>query len=334
MIACMAGAARASADDGVPYRIDYRPAPSCPGIEHFAEQLSARTRRLLPAKPGAAALTFVVEITETAGAVEGRLLLVEAGGNSTERAVPGSNCVEVLDAMALIAAVTVDPGASLGPLPEAEPKPPPVVAEPAAPPAPTTPPPSRTYPSGWGVGTALSVESNLAPDPLPALGVYAELWGERRGPWAPYARAGLHRAQSGTIDPPADAAEGLRSGHSQLTWLSGRLLACPVAFSVERIVGRPCGSFDLGVLRGRGYFADGEGPATQTTVWMAAGVAVEVELLVSERLLVGVDAGLATTLRRGQFFLSPRYFGQPQSKVHEIGAFAAHGGLRVGLRFF
>lgn len=333
-----ASALPARAAERVPYRVDYRGAASCPGVDHFTRQLSARSRRLVPAPGADPALTFVVEITESAQAVEGRLLLIEPNGTVTERIVPGSNCTEVLDALALVAAVSVDPGATLEPAAEPEPEPAPVRPEPppSAPPparAPEPAAPKRTS-GGWGAGTAVSVESNLAPDPVPAFGIYAELLGQQQGPWTPYARAGLHRAQSATIEVPAGAPEGLRSGHAQLTWFSGRLIACPVALGVRTVTARPCASFDLGVLRGNGYFTADQRPAAESTVWMAAGASIEVELVVAEHLRLGLDGGLSNALRRGQFFLAPRYFGQSRLRVHEIGALAWHGGALVGIRFF
>jgi hypothetical protein len=184
------------------------------------------------------------------------------------------------------------------------------------------------------MGMLVNAQANVAPDPLPALGAYVELMGDGAGVWAPFARLALQRAASASIEVPADAPASLRSAHAQLSWLSGRLLGCPVALRFQALAARPCAFFDLGVVNGRGYVAPEQAPASETTVWMAAGGALELELAIRRLLLLGVGVGLGTTLRRGEFYLDPPFAGQRRVRVHEIRALAWHAGSSLGFRFF
>jgi len=132
----LCAAASRAADAPAPFVVESLPGATCEGGEAFATQLLRRTNRIRAAKEGEPALLFRVEVLRGPDGPAGRLSVRELDGTRTERAVKGATCEEVVSAMALIAAILVDPNASLDPL------------APAAVTAPDRPPPAGTPPPG------------------------------------------------------------------------------------------------------------------------------------------------------------------------------------------
>lgn len=104
--------------DVQPLRISYEAHEGCPGAETFLRELTLRTSRARAATPGEAALEVLVRLTRSEGATRGRITL-GAGEGARVREVDGATCAEVVAALALIAALRVDPTASLDPQPPA-----------------------------------------------------------------------------------------------------------------------------------------------------------------------------------------------------------------------
>ncbi len=106
-----------AAEPRTPIRVESVAGATCPSGETFGVQLLRRTDRVREARAGERAVVFRVELVGSAKRPLGRLTVEEPDGTLTEREVPGATCQEVVSAMALIAAVLVDPNASLEPLP-------------------------------------------------------------------------------------------------------------------------------------------------------------------------------------------------------------------------
>jgi hypothetical protein len=135
----LAGAARdARAEAPTPFRVESLPGSSCPTGDPFATQLLRRTDRIREAVGDERGLVFRLEVTPGKHQTSGRLTVRELDGSETEREVAGASCQEVISAMVLIAAILVDPNASLEPLPP--PKTEPAKPPPPAPPRPATKP--------------------------------------------------------------------------------------------------------------------------------------------------------------------------------------------------
>jgi hypothetical protein len=319
----------ASSEELFPFRVDYRAGPGCPPIDHFFYQLRARTRRLIPARPGDPALTFVVQVTDTAEGTQGELSVVEPNGAQTVRSVPGTHCIEVLDAMALIAAVFVDPAASLAPVPPRPPDPP------APPPGalevtPPPPPVRRRVVIGLGVGPTL--KSGIAPDASFGAEAHVEVISEGASLWEPYARLGVHGSRSGTAEVPDSAPTELRRGEARFTWFAAKLLGCPVVGRFPLLRLRPCATAEFGVLRGEGF---GVPAATAKSLpWFALGLSGTAELVLSDTWVVALDASAAAPLRRSDFYFAPKYGGDDAASIHEISAVTFQLGVLFGVRFF
>lgn len=159
-----------AADGDLLVQLEYSVAPACPDEAAFVRDVRARAPRF---DVGAAASARSWRITarrdaDSEGSFTGRIAMRDAGGRETVRDVSGATCREVIAALALIGALTVDakPPASDAPpvsepplVSEPPPVPPPALPPPATPapapaprPAPVPAPPTTEEPRSWQLG--------------------------------------------------------------------------------------------------------------------------------------------------------------------------------------
>jgi hypothetical protein len=149
-----AGTRDARAEAPTPFRVESSAGVPCPTGDPFATQLLRRTDRIREAVGDESALVFRLEVKPGRHQTSGRLTVRELDGSETERQVAGASCQEVVSAMVLIAAILVDPNASLEPLPpppapkKEPPKPPPSAAPPPPAKPASTAPPGAVIPAG------------------------------------------------------------------------------------------------------------------------------------------------------------------------------------------
>lgn len=120
------------------FTVDYRAPESCPDRGTFIHEIQRRSRVAVPVgKAEQPKVVLVVELktNPAKGSATGKLLITE-GVKTTERSLKGKTCPEVASALALIAALTVDPNAESSPAPEPLPLPP----DPSGPPILTSKP--------------------------------------------------------------------------------------------------------------------------------------------------------------------------------------------------
>lgn len=320
----LAGSAAAQ-DDVEPFRVLYDAPRSCPGVDDFSYQLQARTRRLVKANGGEPATSFVVNISEGERGFEGKLLVAERDGATTERLVPGSDCAEVLSAMALIGAVLIDPSASVEALPPAPLK---VTQTRSDTKRPGPKRPARRPPAAWSVGYGLTLQSDIAPDPLPGIMVYLDYEATQSPGLGLYVRTELHATRSLGVDGPSNAP-GLDRAQIQFTWGTVRAVGCPWNARLGSVALRPCLFGDIGVLHGQGY-AVPEG-SESSVLWAAVGALARLDFSLLDRVHLGISAGASKPIER-VYGLAPEY-GPPRT-VHEVTGLAAHADLSFGVRFF
>jgi len=144
-----------SAQAQTTFTVDYRASEGCPDRGAFIHEVQRRSRIATPVgKAEQPKVVFVVELVRDAGKkrVTGKLVVTE-GLATTNRVLTGKTCPEVASALALIAALTVDPNAEMTPLVEPLPLPPdpsgppiltskPALIEGPAPLLPSLPPPT------------------------------------------------------------------------------------------------------------------------------------------------------------------------------------------------
>src|SRR5438477_1902053 len=143
------GAARA-ADRTV--GIDYQAPADCPPADEFVALLAARTEGTWRVRQGAGELRFAVQIRQLPAGTVGRLQRSSVGRVSEAREVTGADCREVVRALALTTALSLD----------TEPAPAIVVSAPAATARASIP---GAAPAAWSVGLGLGASGPM-PDAL------------------------------------------------------------------------------------------------------------------------------------------------------------------------
>jgi hypothetical protein len=347
----------ARAEGPTPFRVESLPGATCASGDPFATQLLRRTNRIREAVGEERALVFRLEVTPAKARTLGRLTVRELDGSELEREVVGADCEEVVSAMVLIAAILVDPNASLDPLPSprTEPPRPPPTAPPRPPEgAPASPdsvtPAGRSPPRGAVVRPRASIEEearrrsaservdSLRPDgaagggaTLGRLMVGAGVGFALEGAPMPKLAAGiavsgsvsLERASmlSPLVEGSAVRTQTVRvatpSGIAELRFSSLRLLACPVRFP-------PVGVFAIrpcavGELGElTGTGKVTEDPALVSARWVAVGAAVRGSVrLLGPLVLVGGGA-LIVPLIRHEFYFDPQ---GPETTALSVSAF-------------
>jgi hypothetical protein len=261
-------------------RVQYAAPAACPTRAAFVAQILARTPIARLTRGDESAQSVAVSIEKRRARWIGTLSLQAPGGETARRRVTASSCAEVASALALVAALAVDPGASTAPLPPSKPpapppKPPPPLKPPApkprpkprSPPAPppVAPAPRRVEePARWrfGAGVATGLVGSVAPGVAPELQVMAGVERATHGAWAPALFLSVAAAGRTASTPPSSTA---------FTWLAARLEACPVSWRALRDLGvRPCLGFDAGVLRGDTQKNAALAPnAAQNQLWLS-----------------------------------------------------------------
>lgn len=332
-----------AAAEAQPFRVTFSTAAGCGSANVFEDQVLKRTDRLRLADAGEAALVLNVELAPAAQGIQGRLTLRETDGHVSEREVPGGDCEEVLSAMALIAALTVDPLARPDrEVPIASRQRHPKESEPPKPAPPKREPPRRVMPKrepapaetaeqpaappvsakrgiGFGVGQRVTVQTGVMPGATFGLGAHADL--VVRGPslLSPRFRLSGIFSRSGDIN-----ADG---GRATFDWLTARLEGCPVRFGFDSFWNiRPCVYLDAGRLRGEGF--DIEPHRQKSVFWTAAGLELSGELRLFGPLALGAEAGLLLPFRRDRFYFDP------DTDLHEVPAAGFSAAAGLGLLFF
>jgi hypothetical protein len=288
---------------------------------------------------------LLVSIENADGEVKGYLSFRGADGAETERSVTGDTCGEVVSALALIAAIAIDPDAaarSPDPEPKAEapagPTPAPVasasppIAAPAPAPAPVRPPepaaPSpdgsatqaaRANPRSWhfaiDVGAALGY--GVAPSPLFSTPVGLEASAPTWGPLSPVGRVRFEHAATGV--PRTTSPAGTFS------WTVGVLELCPNRWKTGHFAIEPCARFEGGVVNASGVNVV---PARETTkAWFTVGAVGRVEWRLLDPVFIALEGGVRVALDR------PTYFFEPNAPYYEPPRIGGFGSVGVGAQF-
>jgi hypothetical protein len=332
----------AHAEAPTPFRVESLPGATCPSGDPFATQLLRRTDRIREAVGDERALVFRLEVTHAKSRTSGRLTVRELDGSELERDVAGADCEEVVSAMVLIAAILVDPNASLEPLPSPEPPKPAPTAPPRAPAAPPSVP-GAVIPAGQAppLGALVQPRTIIEKDarrhsasesaarvgppgggagvgtlgrPVVGAGVGFALEGapmsELAAGIAVSGSASLERASvlSPLIEGSGVRTQTLRvttpSGVAEFRFSSLRLLACPVRFPAVGIVAiRPCALGELGELEGIGKVTDD--PELVSARWVAAGGAVRGSVRLLGPLTLVAEGAVVVPLIRHEFYFDP-----------------------------
>lgn len=282
----------------------------CSG-EPFTTQLLRRAPSARVAGPSETALEIGVRLQSEPGVVRGRLTLQETNGFVTQRDVTGASCAEVTAALALIAAIFLEPNATMKP-PSGEARPP----EPI--------PDAREPRQHWTLagGPAVAVHGSVAPGLTPAAELVFQAEFDSARVWSPLFRVSLVRALTKRIE--------VRTSVAALRFTAGRLGVCPLEWPAGGTLAlRPCGTFEAGVLDAEG--TETSDPRSVRTAWLAPGALLHVELNPLRMLAITLQTGLVVPLLRPEFYFDP---DTPETVAFEVPPIGGTGNIGLLLRFW
>jgi hypothetical protein len=328
LLARSAGAQPASEE------VAYTAVGGCPTAETFSQQIAARTPMF---REHAAEHALRVQIvSDPDGGVIGRASLV-LSGNVVERELRALRCEEVVEALALVVAILIDPNADTRPISEASTPPavapqPPVAAPPPPPTAENPPPERRQLPKPerspmparspgptyrFIAGAHAAAEGAAAPELTLGPRVFLGIEGNGAWPWPSSLRLSGARLFSRRLRDDV--------GSAKLTLDLGRLDVCFVRLAKGRLALEPCVGADVGVLR-----VDGSHPRgghDHRLVWAAAGALGRGSLAMSDRFVGEVEIGADVPLVQYRYAFEGR---QPVFKSARVGV---HLGIGLGVHF-
>lgn len=310
-LGCGSSAARAAlpARQAQPFRLVWSSSAGCGGARTFLAELAGRTALLREARENEHAITLIVETFRAPAGVRGQLTVRKPDGELTVREVPGQNCQEVGSAMALIAALMVDPLAN---------SPDRVVdqaaerversAEAAAP----------TSESAWSLRLEQRLTGHTAIAPRLT-------WGQALGVMLTREGAGA-RPSLGLSAHVAQATTSAPHGSAELEWAAAELVLCPVAVRPNQSWDfRACAALELGRLRAAGF--DTARPAARGIFWSSAGIELQERYGLVGPLWVGWEGAFTLPFSRERFYLEPNH------TLYRVPTRELSFGFGLGLRF-
>jgi hypothetical protein len=236
------------------------------------------------------------------------------GEQRTLRELQAAGCSELVQALALIVAILIDPQASATPLPPAgEGRPPPVylLVAPA-------PPPSVEARVWFLAGPEAVVETTVTHDSAFGERLFLGLGRGDRSLALSSVRLSLARV--------ADTASSPTSGtRAEFMLETARLDGCLLRVTDAGLAFEPCPFIELGRVRAVGIHRGGN--VTRHELWSSLGLMLRPTWTFSRRLVLGAGLGVHVPLRHYRF----AFTGEPELSHTPDLAFEASLGL--GLRF-
>jgi hypothetical protein len=314
--------------------------PGCPEETEFVYEVTARVRRTVQWSKAGAAVQMVVIIRQVGDHASGTLEVVQRGTEPTRREFTAASCAEVGSALALVAALALDPNArteqlpvhALSAAPSTEPSPAPLLPPPSqplplpspppapspAPPAPPVPPPSpRDRYLVWLGPTAMAA-AGYAAEPLVAVGLSLGARSVRPG-FSPGFQLTPLWGKTGTTGP--DASGGT------FAWAMGRLEGCPLRVALAPPLSfEPCVAAELGAVSAGGA-SQGIVPVIVDRWWLAAGATWSLHLGLGS-WFVRLGGSAMFPLTRDEFV-----FHDPDRSIHQASPVVVGGTLGLGFQF-
>lgn len=255
---------------------------ACPDAASYRARIIARNRGVSFVDRADAARVFDVQVrADPDGQLHGRLVVRDPVGVQTVREVFGATCAEVIDALALVAALALDPERP---------------QEPRAVPAPVPPAPPRTARPRVAFGASAGGIYEAVPGLAPTGSAFVEI--RTRLVWV---------SVSGAV---ARGGASVGAASAAFTRVVGRVDLCRnVVEGPVRWAG--CARAEAGVLSAAG--ADIEGAARARRPWLAPGLGITGTRALSNRLFGRLACSLAVPLIRDRFVFSP------DTTVHRAG---------------
>jgi hypothetical protein len=327
------GLARESSGDVLPIHLDYRAPSSCPDEANLFSRIRTRVE-VRRATPGEAVPTFGISLQTEGGSVVGRISSVGERREPTSRVVSGTDCADVVDAVALIVAMALAPSGSPSAWEGAR------AGAKLDPSAESALPDERVVPEK----DAGSSSENIAPSPthegcprwhLLGSGLAEATLGYVSTPlFAAGARLQVFRSPS-YIGGPSIALgfaavqpteRRMPQGRASLSFDVGELFACPGAFALgDAWRALPCARLDVGQVEGTG--ADIPNAHTERRLWASAGPLGQLVFVPAKPVVIDAEASLLLPLTPYEFTFAP------ESVIYAAPRVGFSASLAVGLMF-
>lgn len=290
-----------------PVQLEYAAPAECEQYEQFVARVQQRSDRI--EFDASAPRQLVIAVQGSDANFTGRASFAQAGQRPVAREITARSCEEVVDGLALVTVMVLDPEALQRASPDAPSASEPSVAAlpstaPAAPKPPSPQPPALTPPATrrhaqYELDAVLAVNSGPAPRILFGWGAAARVeWVRPGAVLSPQLRLILaHFAQHG------DAAT---SGQANFILNQATLGICPVAVPTSPLRVHPCLAATLGRLTATGTrtFV----PATEELLWADVGVQLEVAWQPLHNIQLFAIPALGIALKRYSFSFTPYQF--------------------------
>jgi hypothetical protein len=315
---CTGAAAEEPVPSAEPIVFDVEGPAECADGAAFFRAVRARTKRVRETEGKPEERRFRVRFAAVNEGFEGRLSVVTTEHEGAERRIGAKSCAEALDALSLIAALAIDPQASL--VPDAEQSP--VEPLPAARALPELPPPmplvveapemdrraterdtelteaapANTARTQLLLGLGLGAEADPGPSVVfPTAAIFAELAIDAERRITPRFRLGLRRSLPVSVESESGAAEFVLT--------VGRAEACPIRLGgVTGFAFLPCIVFDGGIVEAEGK--DVDRAVFRTRPFWAAGAAGRARWA-GRGAVLELEIGAIRPLVRDRFAFSP-----------------------------
>jgi hypothetical protein len=332
-----------------PLTVQYSAPGNCPTESDFEARVQSRTAlaRFADEKDAQAVQVVVKPMGVT---YAGHLSIVGRSGRVSERDVEDVLCADVVDALALVTALAVDPKAILSlasppeatsaadalPLGAGAPEGVTVIPLIAPAPAQATPPvsaqpqtvslaqpeldksPAAAAPRrGIHVGATFVLMAGIAPDTLAGGGGFGEVESKAPGWLAPSGRLTVFAAENGA----------LASRIASFLLVAGRLDFCPLRIGSREVSLRPCAAIDIGAVRAEGIDADPGHGVPGGEPWFDVAALLRARWAPGRgRFFVEVEGGIFVPLNRASFV-----YENPLKTIQTPWGVAPAGSLAMGV---
>lgn len=328
-----------------PIDLTYRAYEGCPSEMQFLALVVGRAAETLVASERARGRRFVISVIPQRKETMGKLEIL-SGGTTATREVKGSNCAEVVSALALFTALAIDPSASTELAPDPAPRDERGSPQPGSEPRGTASPESN--PQGR---PAVPAPRSAGEDERPSPGVKIP---PGRGEILAGARATSAGGFVGGSVTPATALGGgffaqwttpgfgayrlngayfLRSETSDATFafFAGRIDACPVGLRPAlRLTVEPCLSLEVGSVEASAKASATISRSTERRLWTAGDVLGRVRYVPISWIFAEIEGGASVPFTRYLFLLGNQ--ANVKSEIHRVPAIGWVLGFEVGAR--
>jgi hypothetical protein len=318
------------APDVVRASVEFTAPEGCGSRADLIARITRRSERIQFVAEPEPPRKLAVAIAAEGEALVATLELEQPSGRRSSRTLRAATCDEALEAVALVAAVSLDPTASTAPERELPPTPPPAAETPAAPvtQAPAskavTAPDEQSETLNIGVAAVVLGQASWGPAPslLPGIGFALAVVLDTGTPFSPMARASYVHSGGGGFNPETG------TGQAAFELNQGALELCPVRFGSRSAAIFPCPFFTGGRLLAQG--SETLEAETHSRPWWVVGGALLALFRPVGPLELQLSGSVGIPLIRDTFQFGP---ADPEHVVHEVPGAVFVLGLGAGAVF-